>query len=168
MDIENGKITDLDYTGLVKSKSGNILGDAHELFVRAIFMRLGVPVGGVDFSASPYDIFVTAKTSNTTYKILRAQIKTIVKSLTLKAGSRGGIDREYKSSAKTYKYTEDDIDLLIGVDKFTLDLYLFPAISLSKYGGSVSKNKIVACKNNWEILQNWNLPYLHALKSEFK
>lgn len=162
-----GKLEDLDITGLIKQRYGAPLGDAHELFVRAILMRLGFEVGKIDTSGSPFDIIIIAfKKPNGEKLMLRAQVKTIESSLHLIAGVRGGIDREYKSNVKVYKYTESHTDLILGVDKFTLDIYVVPARFTSIWGKSVSKNKIKALKNNWEILLNWNDEYLNELKKE--
>ena len=55
-----GDIKDLDLTGEITKKSGAPLGDAHELFVRAIMMRLGFEVGKVDLSSGPYDLILAA------------------------------------------------------------------------------------------------------------
>ncbi len=142
---------------LLKSKSGAPLGDAHELFVRSIMMRLGFEVGKVDLSGSPYDVMVVAFTSPKGQKgFLRVQVKTIYGNLTLTGGSRGGIDRTYKSGVKTYKYTTEHSDLIFGVDKATLDIYVVPTMFTDLWGSSISKSKIQLLKNNWDILLNWN------------
>ena len=60
------------------------------------------------------------------------------------------------------------IDLLIGVDKFKLDLYLIPSICLDKFGSSASLKSIYFLKNNWDILINWNNEYLENIKSNFE
>lgn len=158
-----GEITDIDVTGLIKDKNYNPLGDAHELHVKAIFMRLGFEVGSLDLSSGPCDIVVQANTGleEPISKLLRVQVKTMTNSLNLAAGSRGGVDRSYVSSEKEYKYTEDQIDLIVGVDRNTLDLYLLPSIFLVKYGKSVSKARINVTKNNWDILINWNSDYMN-------
>ncbi len=162
------KLTDKDKTGLIAKKSNAPLGDAHELFVKAILMRLGFEVGSLDLSSGPYDIFVTAfidfKKNQT--KVLKVQVKTISGNLSLSAGSRGGIDRKYKSSVKEYSYTEKDTDLIIGVDTETLDLYFLPGRCFDIFGKSISKTKIKICKNNWDILLNWNDKYLNSFKKK--
>jgi hypothetical protein len=162
-----GQVRDIDITGLIKKKSGAPLGDAHELFVRSILMRLGFEVGKVDLSSGPYDLILAAYVEpGKEKKFLRAQIKTVVGSLSLIAGSRGGIDREYKSGVKTYKYSEKDTDLILGVDRADLDIYVFPVRFAPKYGDSVGKGKIEICKNNWDILLNWNDRYLSEIEKQ--
>jgi len=170
-DIMNYSIFDLDITGLIKKKSGSPLGDAHELFVKSIMMRLGFSVGSMDLSSGATDIVIFGKDKpKGKDMILRTQVKTcgsskdkVSSSITLQAGGRGGIDREYKSSDKIYKYDKSMIELLIGVDKFYLDLYLIPSIYFDKFGKSVSTKKIPYLKNNWDILMNWNDNYLNNL-----
>jgi len=162
-----GEVRDIDVTGLIKKKSGAPLGDAHELYVRGILMRLGFEVGKVDLSSGPYDLIVAAYVEPGKKKVfLKAQIKTVTGSLQLTAGSRGGVDREYKSDVKTYKYSEKETDLVIGVDKDNLDVYIFPVKFASKYRNSVGKGKIGACKNNWDILLNWNDRYLSEIERQ--
>ena len=80
------------------------LGDAHEHIVLGILIRLGLEVGKVDVSSTPYDLIIrpyeNPKTKSSSF--IRAQIKTVKTSLSFSGGSRGGIDREYKSNVKTY------------------------------------------------------------------
>lgn len=162
-----GDIKDSDLTGLIKEKSSAPLGDAHELYARAILMRLGFEVGKVDLSAGPFDLFLVAYIFPKGEKqLLKVQIKTISRSLLLKAGSRGGVDRTYNSSVKVYKYDESHNDLILGVDTKTLDIYVFPTKFAKKYGGSIGKGKIAILKNNWEILKNWNPKYLADLEKK--
>ena len=127
-----GKIFDIDITGLIKKKSGAPLGDAHELFVRAIMMRLGLESGKADLSGGPYDV-ITIGMDNPEgqKKFLRVQVRTIINTLNFTAGSRGGIDREYKSDVKVHKYSLKDNDLIFGVDRDSLDIYVVPTRFLS-------------------------------------
>ena len=78
-------------------------------------------------------------------------------------GSRGGVDREYKSGVKTYKYTIAHSDLILGIDKATLDVYVIPTRFIAKWGGSRATSKMQLLKNNWDILMNWNDEYLSEL-----
>ena len=162
-----GEIFDIDITGLIKAKHGAPLGDAHELFVRSIMTRLGLESGKVDLSSGAYDVMVLGKDKiNGQKKFLRVQVKTIGTSLPLTAGGRGGIDRSYTSDVKIYKYSPDNSDLIFGVDKKNLDIYIVPTILLDLWGSSISKSKIQILKNNWEILLNWNEAYLADLKDK--
>lgn len=164
-----GEIFDIDITGLIKKKSGNPLGDAHELFVRAIMVRLGLEAGKADLSSSAYDVIVVGMDKIDGKKLtLRVQVKTMDNSLTLTGGSRGGVDREYISDEKVYKYTTEHSDLIFGVDRKTLDIYIVPTSFTGLWGSSIAKSKIQILKNNWEILVNWNKNYLAELKEKLK
>lgn len=149
-------------TGLIKQKSGAPLGDAHELFTRAIMMRLGLEAGKADLSGSAYDVIVVGTDKpNGHKKFLRVQVKTIVTNLTLTGGGRGGIDREYVSDVKVYKYSTEHSDLIFGVDRNNLNIYVVPTRFLDLWGKSISKN-------NWDILLNWNDEYLLPLKDQLR
>lgn len=162
-----GKLLDIDITGLVKQKSGAPLGDAHELFARAIMMRLGLEAGKADLSGSAYDVVVVGMDKiNGQKKFLRVQVKTVDNSLNLTGGGRGGIDRNYVSDVKVYKYSTEHSDLIFGIDKNKLDIYVVPTLFLDLWGKSVAKSKIQPLKNNWEILLNWNDSYLAELKNK--
>lgn len=162
-----GELFDIDVTGLIKKKSGAPLGDAHELFVRAIMMRLGLEAGKADLSGSAYDVIIGGmeKPDGKNKIFLRGQVKTMDNSLTLTGGSRGGIDRKYISGVKHYKYSIEHSDLIFGVDKNKLDIYIVPTSFSDLWGNSVSKNRIQPLKNNWDILLNWNEDYLKELKN---
>jgi len=125
-------IFDLDITGRIAKLAGNILGNAHEHYVTAILMRLGFDVSVASVSGGSYDLLITAYESGveSTEHILRAQVKTCGDSIRFIGGVRSGIDREYKSGVKEYKYTEKHNDLIIGVKKNTLDLYLVSVYKL--------------------------------------
>ena len=162
-----GKITDMNVTNLPKAKIAANLGDAHEHLVSGILMRWGFIVGFVDIRGSPYDLFIVAfENSNRKEIILRAQVKTIDTSFSFIGGSRGGIDREYKSGVKTYKYDTSHSDIILGIDRKTLDIYLIPTRFIQKWGTSRATSKIQLLKNNWDILLNWNNTFLGNLDKQ--
>jgi hypothetical protein len=162
-----GKITDLNLTGKVTGKFAAILGDAHELIVTGLLIRLGFDVGVMQVKGVPYDLWIFAyETPNGKSKPLRVQVKTISEGGSVKftGGSRGGVDRVYIPKIKEYKYTTEHSDLIIGVDKDTLDLYLIPTEFIAKWGTSRSISKLRPLKNNWNILLNWNDKFLRDLE----
>ncbi len=158
-------IFDLDITGRIVKLGGNILGDAHEHYVTAILMRLGFDVSVASVKGGLYDLLITVYKNGLDSEnvILRAQVKTCSTSISFIGGVRGGIDREYKSGVKEYKYSEEHNDLIIGVKKDSLDLYLVPTRFLKHFGKSKSFNKLSHLKNNWEILLNWRGEYLEEV-----
>jgi hypothetical protein len=162
-----GNIADMNITGLDKSKMAANLGDANEHFASAILIRLGFDVAISAVHGTPYDILVITYTQLNGEKVLlRAQIKTTDGSVSFIGGSRGGIDRQYISGVKTYKYTEAHSDLILGIDKNTLDMYVIPTRFIKKWGTSRATSKLQLLKNNWDILVNWNNAYLNRLEQQ--
>ena len=162
-----GNLTDLDITGKVKEKSGSVLGAAHEHLVTGLLMRLGFDVSVCSVTTANYDLLVQAFINGPESPeiLLKAQVKTCQGSLNLKGGGRGGVDRITISGVKTYKYTEAHCDLMIGVNRDDLDLYLFPIRFADMYKDSVSLRKIRMLRNNWSNLLNWNDQYLSNLQN---
>jgi len=163
-----GKLSDVNLTKINESKFNATIGDAHEHIVLGLLIRLGLEVGKVDVSSTPYDLIVGAFTKKKGGKklFLKVQVKTISKSMSLTGGARAGQDREYKSNVKTYKYSAEHNDIMMGIDRKTLDLYVVPTRITKKFGGSVSKSKLKLFKNNWEIFLNWNKKYLDKLEKQ--
>jgi len=160
----SGEITDRNVIGMESGKYRAITGSAHELIVAGILARLGFEGGLILAQSNPYDLWVVAYNKHGgEIRPLRVQVKTAGPSIPFTAGSRGGVDRDYVSDEKVYKYTEEHNDLIIGVDNKTLDLYLLPTRMIKKWGKSKSIRKLQPLKNNWEILLNWNDEYLEKL-----
>lgn len=164
-----GKITDLNITELNPAKHAALLGDAHEMIVAGILARLGFEVGLIAAKGGPYDLWVIGfKGPSRKIQPLRVQIRTASKQGSIKftAGTRGGVNRVYIPGVKKYKYSEKDNDLIIGVQRDTLDLYLIPTKFISRWGESRSLNKLKQLKNNWDILLNWNDNFLNTLEEQ--
>jgi len=162
-----GKITDLNVVGLDPAKHAARLGDAHEMIVAGILIRLGFEVGLICAKGGPYDLWLIAyERPGGSIKPLRVQVRTISKDKTIKftGGTRGGVNRIYIPGVKKYKYSEKDNDLIIGVDPETLDLYLIPTRFIEKWGESRSIKKLQPLKNNWDLLLNWNDEFLAELE----
>ena len=163
-------------------KFATMLGNAHEFIVIGVLLQLGLEVGKVDASASAYDLFVYAfkefdyEKDNPDTKthadriFLRTQIKTVNGALSIGGGSRGGIDRTYKTDVKTYRYTTEHNDLVIGVDRNNLDFYILPTSLASKhFKKSIGTHRLAFFKNNYDILFNWehdwSAEYLKSLRA---
>lgn len=159
-------IFDFDITGRVKKSGGSLLGPAHEHIVTGILIRLGFDVTPIGRLGVPYDLLIKAYENGPQSKevILRAAVRTCDKSISFTAGSRGGIDRTYKSGVKEYRYSEQHNDIIIGVDKYTLDLYLVPTRFVENFGtGSKSLRQLALLKNNWHIRLNWRGDYIESI-----
>jgi hypothetical protein len=152
-----------------KGRFAALLGEAHQFLVTGILMRLGFAVGVITVRGGAYDLLIPAfedfDKDKTKRVLLRAQVRTIDKSLRLTGGVRAGVDRIYIPGKKEYKYTTEHNDLIIGVDKLTLDLYLVPTRYIDKWGKSVSKRKLEPLRNNFDILLKWNEDFLRKLET---
>jgi len=163
------KITDLNITGRDPGKHAALLGDAHELIVAGLLIRLGFETGMISAKGEPYDVWVFAfEKIKGKRKPLRVQVRTVSKSGNIKfiGGLRAGKNRYYRSDRKVYKYTTEHSDLIIGIDVNTLDLYLVPTQFIAHWGKSKAVSKLQLLKNNWDILLNWNDKFLRKLENQ--
>ena len=111
----------------------------------------------VDLPLSPYDI-IALKGTDDSEDIIRAQVKTARKSVRFTGGTRGGVDREYRSGVKAYRQSTATSDVVIGVhpiDNNTFELYFVPTILIEHLDqGSISISRIADLKENYLILEN--------------
>jgi len=140
-----------------KGKQASIDGFAHEHIVAGILMKKFRNVSLVDLPLSSYDIIIAGKAKNgRTEDIIRVQVKTARKSISFTGGTRGGVDREYKSDVKTYIQSTKTSDVVVGVqptDNGEYNLYFVPTILVEKWKTkSKSLNKIEILKNNYDFL----------------
>jgi len=135
-------------------------GRAHEHLVVGILMKRYHNVSLVDLLLSPYDIVIVRKREGGTEDIIRAQVKTVTKGrVNFRGGTRGGVDRTYKSGVKEYIQSTETSDVVIGIravgDDDRYELYFVPTILVEALGqGSISVNRIQAVKENYEMLEN--------------
>ncbi len=143
-----------------RGKQASIDGFAHEHIVVGILMKKFQNVSLVDLPLSSYDIIIARKSKNSKKEdIIRVQVKTAKKSISFIGGSRGGIDRTYKSNVKTYTQSTKISDVIVGIQPTakhdSFNLFFVPTILVEKWGQkSISLNKIQALKNNYEMLEN--------------
>lgn len=139
-----------------RGRQASIEGFANEHIVTGILMKKYKNVSLVDLPLSPYDIIIVFKDTNGNETIIRAQVKTASHSISFAGGTRGGADRFYKSGVKTYRQSTATSDVVIGLHPLTKDsfeLYFVPTILVEALGqGSISLSRIMALKNNYEIL----------------
>lgn len=137
-----------------RGRKAAINGFAHEHIAAGILMKRYGNVSLVDLPLSPYDIVIVYKRGQGE-DIVRAQVKTAKSSISFTGGSRGGVDRTYKSGIKTYRQSTSTCDVVIGLHPYddSYDLYFVPSILIERLGqGSVALSRIEALKNNYEIL----------------
>lgn len=141
-----------------KGRQASVDGFAHEHIVVGILMKKYQNVSLVDLPLSPYDIIIVRKDKDDSEDIIRAQVKTARKSINFTGGSRGGVDREYKSGEKTYRQSTSTSDIVIGIhpiDHKTYELYFVPTILIEHLNqNSISIRKIQNLKENYFILEN--------------
>ena len=146
-------------------KQASVDGFANEHIAAAILMKRYHLVSLMDVPLSSYDLLIDLRYTGEHEEILRAQVKTARTSVSFTAGGRGGVDREYKSSVKTYTYSTETSDVVIGIhpiddDDSAFELYFVPTIlieELNKAGlnkTGIAINKIEKLRGNYFILEN--------------
>ncbi|MCD4744904.1 MAG: hypothetical protein K8R58_01240 [Bacteroidales bacterium] len=158
-----------------KGKQASIDGFAHEHIVVGILMKKFQNVSLVDLPLSSYDIIIARKIKDQENEdIIRVQVKTAKKSISFTGGTRGGVDREYKSDVKTYIQSPKTSDVVVGIqpinNKDGYNLYFVPTILIEKWGTkSKSLGKIEALKDNYDFLINCkNHKYIIRKAKELK
>ena len=141
-----------------RGRQASVDGFAHEHIVVGVLMKRYQNVSLVDLPLSPYDIIIVFKEKDGTENIIRAQVKTATKSISFTGGSRGGVDRTYKSGIKEYVQSTTHSDVVIGIhplEKDSFELYFVPTYLVEHLKQkSISINKIDQLKNNYNILEN--------------
>ncbi|MFA5806386.1 MAG: hypothetical protein WC879_17280 [Melioribacteraceae bacterium] len=139
-------------------KQASIDGFAHEHIVVGFLMKRYQNVSLVDLPLSPYDIIIVRKLESGKENIIRAQVKTARSSISFTGGTRGGVDREYKSDIKTYTQSPETSDVIIGFrpnEDGSFDMFFVPTCLISIFGTkSKGLGKIEFFKNNFDILEN--------------
>ncbi len=142
-----------------KGRQASIDGFAHEHIVVGILMKKYRNVSLVDLPLSPYDVIIVLPSEELgREEIIRAQIKTATQSISFTGGSRGGVDREYKSGVKEYRQSTKTSDVVIGIhptDDNSFELYFVPTVLIERLDqNSISINKIQGLKENYDVLEN--------------
>jgi len=140
-----------------RGRKASVDGFAHEHIVVGILMKKYQNVSLVDLPLSPYDIILVFKNEENQEEIIRAQVKTAKNSVSFIGGSRGGVDRIYKSGVKTYCQSTKTSDVVIGLHpsgKDAFELYFIPSFLIEELKQkSISLNKIFPLRNNYEMLE---------------
>lgn len=139
-------------------RQASVEGFAHEHIVVGLLMKKYQNVSLVDLPLSPYDIIIVRKLINGSEDIIRAQVKTSKKCINFTGGTRGGVDREYKSNVKTYIQSPETSDVIIGLNPLkegSFDMYFIPTVLIKRFGTkSKSIKSMELFKNNYEMLEN--------------
>ncbi|MFO7891902.1 MAG: hypothetical protein R6V04_16370 [bacterium] len=135
----------------------SVEGFAYEHIAAGILMKRYKNVSLVDLPLSPYDLIIVFKDNHGNETIIRAQVKKAPRGIRFTGGTRGGVDRTYKSDVKTYTQSTTTSDVIIGVhplNEDSFELYFVPTILIEKLEQkSISLSKIQALKNNYTFLE---------------
>ena len=137
------------------SRQASIDGFANEKIVCGMLMKRYGNVSAVELPLSPYDIILVTKKENFE-DITRVQCKTARHSVPFSGGTRGGVDRIYRSDVKTYIQSPETSDCVIGIhfENNEPELYIVPTFLIAELGTkSISLNKIKKLRNNYELLE---------------
>ncbi|MDK2820807.1 MAG: hypothetical protein PWP31_772 [Clostridia bacterium] len=141
----------------MRGRQASVEGFAHEHIAAGILMKKYQNVSLVDLPLSPYDVIVVFKKEDGSEDIIRAQVKTARTSIRFTGGTRGGVDRVYKSGIKVYTQSTKTSDVVIGLTPLSSDsfeLYFVPTVLIEELKQkSISINRIQALKNNYEIFE---------------
>jgi hypothetical protein len=133
-------------------------GFANEHIAVGILMKRYQNVSLVDLPLSHYDIIIAIKRDDEHEEIIRAQVKTARKSVSFVGGTRGGVDRIYKSDVKRYRQDTTKADVVIGVHEIEQGkyaLYFVPTCFIEVLNqNSISLSRIEMLRENYEILEN--------------
>lgn len=139
-----------------RGRQASIEGFANEKIACGVLMKRYGNVSLVDLPLSPYDIVIVRKIAGKE-DMIRIQSKTATRGISFTGGSRGGVDRTYKSGIKTYIQSPEYSDCIVGVhfENDVTELYFVPTILITKLKQtSIALSKIKKLKNNYEILEN--------------
>jgi len=142
-------------------KQAAIDGFAHEHIVVGVLMKKYHDVFFSDNPLSSYDLVIIRKIGDVE-DIIRAQVKTAQKCLRFTGGTRGGVDREYKSDVKKYVQSTETSDIVIGIkptNDNSFEMYFVPTILIEVLNQqSISLKKISFLKDNFHVLENCKNP----------
>ena len=151
-----------------KGKLASAKGFANESRLLAALLERGYNASKVDLPHSTYDLIVEKSKHDT----IRIQVKTISKNkaISFKGGVRGGKDRSYKSDVKSYIQSTETSDIVIGVESHRnngdteINFYFIPTLYIEQIQqSSLSINKILYVKNDWNILMECMIKLLSFL-----
>ena len=140
-------------------KLASAKGFANESRLLAALLERGYNASRVDLPHSTYDLVLELEAD----QMIRIQVKTISSSgsVPFTGGTRGGVDREYKSGVKSYVQSTETSDVVVGVRSIRtngdtdIDFFVIPTLYIELLDQkSLSVNKIPQAENNWELLMN--------------
>lgn len=133
--------------GIYRTTNGN----ADELIAIGRIIKAGFPCSRVDITNSRYDAIIEVVNG----KLLRVQIKgSSGRTFDFTGGGRSGAQINRDVPSRSYKYTERDCDLFVGINSNNGDIYIIPINDLSQWGKTKSLSKLQEYRENWEYLKS--------------
>ncbi len=127
----------------------SINGNSDEMIGVGRCMKAGFPCSRVDITNGKYDAIVDVATK----RLLRIQIKgTMHGSISFTGGSRSGQQISRTVASRTYKYSKEDCDIILGVDGNNGDCYIIPVDDIQQWGKSKALSRLQEYKENWDVL----------------
>jgi hypothetical protein len=151
-------VTIIEISAGDRGKQASVDGFAHEHIAAGILMKRYQNVSLVDLPLLTYDMIIVFKDKAGHEEIIRAQTKTARKSISFTGGTRGGVDRTYKSGVKTYVQSPVTSDVIVGIrpvghDRF--ELYFVPTLLIAVWQTkSKSIGQLGKLKENYEFLEH--------------
>lgn len=137
-------------TKLEKGIFRTINGNADELIAVGKCVKAGFHCSKLETTNGRYDAVIDAGKGN----LLRVQIKgTSNGILSFSGGGRSGQQINRAISQRTYKYSPDDCDIILGIDSNNGDCYIIPINIIGKFGKSKTLSKLGKYKENWNLLK---------------
>ena len=144
-------------TNITKMEEGlyrTINGNANELISIGRCIKAGFACSKVEVTNGRYDAVIDCGKG----KLLRVQIKgTSNNTLGFTGGSRSGQQIDRNAKKRTYKYSKNDCDLILGVNSLNGECYIIPIEDIEKFGTTKSLNKLEKYKENWNLLKKLSL-----------
>ena len=138
-------LTDLE-NGIFRTMNGN----ADEMIAIGRIIKAGFQCSRVDVTNAKYDAIVDIGGCK---KLLRIQIKgTGTDTVSFVGGYRSGKQISREAPSRSYKYTEKDCDLIIGIDTNNGECYIIPIADIENWSKSRSFKNLHSYRENWKIL----------------
>ncbi len=157
----------INVTNLNRGLFAALMGEAHQYLVAGVLLRLGFYVALFPVRGLPYDLIIVAyrdkKAAPDDFVLIRAQVRTLSRrgTLSLTGGRRAGRGMiTLEPYRRGYRYTTHHNDLIIAVDRCTLDLYFIPTRLTTEWPDSVSVKRFKPLRNRYHVLLQWNDKYL--------
>jgi hypothetical protein len=114
-------------------------------------MKAGFPCSRVDVTNAKYDAIVDVGEIK---RLLRIQIKgTGSGSIDFTGGGRSGQQISRSVASRSYKYTSNDCDVILGVNGKNGDCYIIPVDDIQAWGTTKAISKLGNYKENWDLLK---------------